>query len=256
MNTVIIPDRKQCRIPDDLKILFETYVPKIRNRVLRADSDRLITEYQTNLTESNKSGVKPPKLRRLTYKNHAIDDSIGSKESKLSCDRTHVYKSEENVTYSCNLNKIDQQKGLNSFYSMRILADDRGDKFWVVREYGVIGHIGEQTENSFDDIQKAIKLFKKVFKDKTGNTWADEFYNNFIKKKGKYVLVDNDYQENKAERRLKKFLEFTRLDEHVQNLTKMIFNIEIMKQTLMEFQIDANLWEGFQTKQSMKLRKS
>lgn len=54
------------------------------------------------------------------------------------------------------------------------------------------------------------------------------------------MLVDNDYQENIAERKLEKFLNFTYLDEHVQNLTKMIFNIEIMNQTLMEFHIDAN----------------
>jgi poly [ADP-ribose] polymerase 2/3/4 len=61
------------------------------------------------------------------------------------------------------------------------------------------------------------------------------------KKRGKYVHLDNDYQEYNAERKLGKYLGFTKLEPSVRGLIEIMFNVKMMQQTLMEFEIDKNV---------------
>lgn len=211
---------------------------------MRSGSEKLIAA-QDKPTPSPEAGEKPAKIQKLFFKNSTIDDSIeySSKNMRRIAEHSHVYKTEENVTYACNLYKIDlQRSSANRFYLLKILAEDSGLKFWVVRQYGEMGYPGDQTESSFDNKEKAIALFRKTFEEKTGNIWSDEFCVDFTKKREKYVMLDIDYQQHNAERILDKYLKHTWLDEPTQELINILFKAQLMKQKEMKFDLNRNLF--------------
>lgn len=209
---------------------------------MRSGSEKLIAA-QDKPTLSLEAGEKPAKIQKLILKNSTVDDNIEciSKKMKRNSEHSHVYKTEENVTYACNLYKIDlQRSSSNRFYLLKIFAEDSGLKFWVVRQYGEMGYPGDQTEHSFETKEKAIAQFKKIFTEKTGNIWSDEFCVDFIKKRGKYVMLDINYKQHNAERILEKYLKHTFLDKPTQELINIMFKVHLMKQTKMKFDLNRN----------------
>lgn len=239
MNTVSMPKRRVCVIPDSFKNgLLKNYMQKEpKDWIMRSGSNNILNE---PLGCDENENIEPQtKKQKVICKNLSIDDATTNK-FKVNFKTTHIYKTNENVSYSCNLYKGDQQLGYNCFYQLKIRAEDVGDKFWVTYEYGAIGtERGNQVEHSFSKIENAIKKFKKIYADKTGNVFESKGPRR--KNIGKYVHLDIDYQQYKAERKLEKYLQHTKLDEHIKHLLENIFSVKMMEQTMMEFEIDRNL---------------
>ena len=88
----------------------------------------------------------------------------------------------------------------------------------------------------------AINAFHAVFLDKTGNQWTER--GNFQKLPNKHYPLEIDYGQHGDSDQMQKLLQSANLNlkshlaEPVQDLVKMIFNVETMKQALLSFEID------------------
>ena len=90
--------------------------------------------------------------------------------------------------YDVLMTKVDVSKGPYSaytFYRMQMLHDTNRNVFVLFTRWGRIGEIGAYQRTPFSEYDEGIKEFCKIFKAKSGNEWADEF----VKKKGKYVIM-------------------------------------------------------------------
>ncbi|CAF3424930.1 unnamed protein product, partial [Rotaria sp. Silwood2] len=88
----------------------------------------------------------------------------------------------------------------------------------------------------------AINAFHALFLDKTGNEWSKR--GNFQKLPNKHYPLEIDYGQHADNEKMQKLLESANLDirsklpNAVQDLVKMIFNVETMKQAFLLFEID------------------
>ena len=88
----------------------------------------------------------------------------------------------------------------------------------------------------------AIHAFHALFLDKTGNQWLER--NNFQKLPSKHYPLEIDYGQHADDDRMQKLLDTaqlhiqSKLDASIQDLIRMIFNVETMKQALLAFEID------------------
>ena len=88
----------------------------------------------------------------------------------------------------------------------------------------------------------AINQFHFLFLDKTGNEWNER--SNFQKLPNKHYPLEIDYGQHSDNDQMQKLLDNanlnikSKLPNQVQDLVKMIFNVETMKQALLAFEID------------------
>ncbi|KAL5981388.1 Poly [ADP-ribose] polymerase 1 [Asimina triloba] len=120
------------------------------------------------------------------------------------------------------------------------LGEDKGSDCYVFRKWGRVGNdkIGgtKLEEMSASD---AIREFKRLFSEKTGNPWeAWEKKQNFEKQPGKFFPLDIDYGVNKQAK--KKIFEDSqsKLAPQLIELMKMLFNVETYRAAMMEFEIN------------------
>lgn len=104
--------------------------------------------------------------------------------------------------------------------------------------WGRIGTtIGDNETKYCHTLEEAVKLFKQLYKKQTGNAFNAK---NFVKKPGKFYPIDVDYGNDE---RLKKLSELnsnipSNLPESVQNLTKLIFDVNQMNKVMLEYNLD------------------
>jgi poly [ADP-ribose] polymerase len=88
----------------------------------------------------------------------------------------------------------------------------------------------------------AINAFCELFLEKTGNQWNEK--GNFQKLPNKHYPLEIDYGQHSDNDKMQKLLDSANLSiksslpNPVQDLVKMIFNVETMKQALLSFEID------------------
>lgn len=127
---------------------------------------------------------------------------------------------------------------ISSFYSIPILLIEF--LFLFTGRTGTI--YGGTKVDEYDEKRDAIDAFHAVFLDKTGNQWTER--GNFQKLPSKHYPLEIDYGQHSDNDQMQKLLESanlnikSRLAEPVQDLVKMIFNVETMKQALLSFEID------------------
>jgi len=138
-----------------------------------------------------------------------------------------------NDAYTCTLNQTDIKTNKNKFYIMQIIYNNSTYDHFI--RYGRIGEPGKSSIDTFNTKEEAIYAFEKQFKTKTGNNWSNK--NSFVKKEGKYFLTETIYEvDNTKIIEIKK--EPSKLNERVQQLIKYISDVESMKNTLIELNID------------------
>ncbi|UIZ29027.1 hypothetical protein KXD40_007199 [Peronospora effusa] len=126
---------------------------------------------------------------------------------------------------------------------MRQLIVDHG-VFVVFRKWGRVGAKSPQSQTErFDTLENAERAFQKVFQAKTGNKWP--LTTPFIRKKGKYFLVELDDEE--AERTMadvekkvevKKELVASKLPKEVQNMVQLICDPEVVTREMASLNVD------------------
>lgn len=154
-------------------------------------------------------------------------------------DSGHILE-DGNSIYNTTLNMSDLSTGVNSYYILQVIQDDKSSDCYVFRKWGRVGNekIGG---NKLDEMCKfdAIQEFKRLFLEKTGNTWESwENKKDFQKQPGRFYPLDIDYGVKDLSK--KKQLDFTssKLAPQLVELMKMLFNVETYRAAMMEFEIN------------------
>eukprot|EP01098_Paradermamoeba_levis_P003195 TRINITY_DN1486_c0_g1_i2.p1 TRINITY_DN1486_c0_g1~~TRINITY_DN1486_c0_g1_i2.p1 ORF type:complete len:482 (-),score=187.38 TRINITY_DN1486_c0_g1_i2:17-1405(-) len=145
------------------------------------------------------------------------------------------------MIYNVVLNLADVVTGINSYYALQVLEHDKKKSWWLFRKWGRVGtNFGGNKLEPFSSEYGAISLFKKLFNEKTENDFGTT---NFEKKPGKFFPIDIDYSggdDGEDLQSLKKKMKDSKskLDGRVQDLISLIFDIQLMEESLMEMEID------------------
>ncbi|XP_031502932.1 poly [ADP-ribose] polymerase 1 isoform X2 [Nymphaea colorata] len=175
------------------------------------------------------------KQRRLSVAQYVVESVV---EVSKNEDSGHILE-DGNSIYNTTLNMSDLSTGINSFYILQVIEDDRGADCFVFRKWGRIGNdkIGgtKLEEMSKSD---AIHEFKRLFLEKTGNTWeAWEGKQNFEKQPGRFFPLEIDYGVNKQLIEKDHYHE-SQLAPRLLELMKMLFDVQKYRAAMMEFEIN------------------
>ncbi|PON62587.1 Poly [ADP-ribose] polymerase [Parasponia andersonii] len=160
-------------------------------------------------------------------------------ESSGLQDTGHILENGSSI-YNTTLNMSDLSTGINSYYILQIIQDDKTSDCYVFRKWGRVGNdkIGG---NKLEEMSKsdAISEFKRLFLEKTGNPWeAWEKKQNFQKQPGRFFPLDIDYGVNKQVSKKNQKKEDSKLAPPLAELMKMLFNVETYRAAMMEFEIN------------------
>lgn len=136
--------------------------------------------------------------------------------------------------YSCTLNQTDIDANKNKFYIMQLIKN--GTDYTLYTRWGRVSEKGRPTTDPYSSQPEGITAFEKQFRTKTGNVWGT---NNFVKKAGKYFMSDVSYEDefkNIPNTVLK--IPDSKLPERVQNLIKMLSDVNMMQNSLVSLDID------------------
>ncbi|XP_055393185.1 poly [ADP-ribose] polymerase 2 isoform X1 [Bubalus kerabau] len=201
----------------------------------KADNDRTEDKQDVGLICLPSESVKT-----LLLKGKApVDPECTAKAGKA-----HVY-CEGNDVYDVMLNQTNLQFNNNKYYLIQLLEDDAQRNFSVWMRWGRVGKTGQHSLVACSgDLNKAKEIFQKKFLDKTKNNWEDR--EKFEKVPGKYDMLQMDYasntqneEETKKEESLKSPLKLeSQLDLRVQELIKLICNVQAMEEMMVEMKYD------------------
>lgn len=152
-------------------------------------------------------------------------------------DVAHVYR-QDGTLYTSTLSFTDIQKNKNSYYKLQVLESDAGRKYWLFRAWGRIGtKVGDHKLESYPSAELACSQFETLFEEKTGNMFNAGI--SFKKVAGKYYPIEVDYNDDdKAKKNLEKSGIKSKMPKPTQELIEMLFDVNQMKQTMMEFELD------------------
>ncbi|KAL6208713.1 hypothetical protein ACLB2K_019659 [Fragaria x ananassa] len=160
-------------------------------------------------------------------------------ESSGLQDTGHILEDGKSI-YNTTLSMSDLSTGVNSYYILQIIQDDKSSECHVFRKWGRVGN-GKIGGTKLDQISKydAISDFKRLFLEKTGNSWeAWEQKQDFRKQPGKFFPLDIDYGVNKEVSKKNQNSAPSKLPPQLAELMKMLFNVETYRAAMMEFEIN------------------
>ncbi|CAF1225824.1 unnamed protein product [Rotaria sp. Silwood1] len=215
-------------IMEKCKISTWGILPHVRKQTKVDEEAKIKSGQQTsNKSDSRLKKSVPDKVQLKLKDGIAVDPDSGLE------DTCHVLKdTETGDIYTAVLGLVDIIRGTNSFYKMQLLESDNGTEYR-----------GDKVDE-YSRRKDAIDAYHALFLDKTGNQWLDR--KNFQKLPNKHYPLEIDYGQHADSDQMKKILESANLNIHsklsnsVQELIKMIFNVENMQQALLSFDIDLN----------------
>lgn len=158
---------------------------------------------------------------------------------------------------------ISVYEPINLYIILYILSYKLSSRYWVFRSWGRVGTtIGGNKLHKFTDKRSAMDNFLSVYEEKTGNNWGSS---HFTKYPNKFYPLEIDYgqvqwannnakdgknilccwfvfcathQDEEAVKRLTASAGTnSKLPKPVQDLIKIIFDVESMKKAMVEFEV-------------------
>ncbi|XP_068640410.1 poly [ADP-ribose] polymerase 1 [Aristolochia californica] len=154
-------------------------------------------------------------------------------------DYGHILEDGTSV-YNTTLNMSDLSTGVNSYYILQIIQEDKISNCYVFRKWGRVGNekIGGTKLEEMPEAD-CIREFKRLFFEKTGNPWeAWEKKQNFEKQPGRFFPLEIDYGVNKPVTKKKDHHKESKLAPQLVELVKMLFDVETYRAAMMEFEIN------------------
>ncbi|XP_048499881.2 poly [ADP-ribose] polymerase 1 isoform X2 [Beta vulgaris subsp. vulgaris] len=151
-------------------------------------------------------------------------------------DSGHILEEGPSI-YNTTLSLSDLSSGINSYYILQIIQDDKSSECYVFRKWGRVGNGG----NKIEEMSKsdAIQEFKRLFLEKTGNPWEAWVHKqNFQKHPGRFFPLDIDYGVSKQAPKKNIDDKNSTLAPALKDLIKMLFNVETYRAAMMEFEIN------------------
>ncbi|KAM1058180.1 hypothetical protein EV2_032284 [Malus domestica] len=148
--------------------------------------------------------------------------------------------------YDAMLNQTNVSRNNNTFYLIQVLESDVGGSFMIYYRCGRVGFKGQNKLAPHASRESAIKKFKQKFRDKTGNDWSNRKMLQLIP--SCYMWIEMDYNEKEEQSAVKEKngsalgrqpLE-TQLEPSIANFISLIFNVDMMKQHVMEIVYNAD----------------
>lgn len=173
-----------------------------------------------------------PDKQKIKLKGGAAVDPDSGME-----DVAHVYERGSKI-YNCVLGMVNIMKGTNSYYKLQVLESDKKNSWWVFRSWGRIGTtIGNNKLEETEDLNDAVTQFEALYEEKTGNRFSAK---EFKKVPGCWYPLDIDYGQDEEKTAAKPLVagSKSKLPKPVQELVALIFDVDTMKKSLVEFEID------------------
>lgn len=208
------------RIP----IVKEDFLRDCFNRGGLVSVDQYVLETAGKLLSTKKVKVKG---RSAVHEDSGLQD-VG-----------HILE-DGNTIYNTTLSLSDLSTGVNSYYILQIIEHDSKNIHHVFRRWGRVGN-SKIGGSKCDELSKsaAIREFKKLFREKTGNDWeAWQSKMNFRKQPNRFYPIEIDYGIGESSKVGKPLGTNSKLHPRVVNLMKMLFDIETYKAAMMEFEIN------------------
>lgn len=248
-------DKKSKKMKDAEKYNVPVVSEKYLDAVKKGGAKLMITQHSIvpwgdKKGKSMVDGSPPPPEAKSKIKKSASEGGGAAKKMKVAVkggaavdpesemeDTCHVLEEKGNI-YSATLGLVDIVRGTNSYYKLQILQADNGKACHIFRSWGRVGTtIGGNKLERCGSPRSAIEKFMELYAEKTGNSWLNR--KNFVKHPNKFYPLEIDYGQDDEE--LKTTIAAgskSLLPMPVQELIKMIFDVESMKKTLVEFEID------------------
>ncbi|XP_060519943.1 poly [ADP-ribose] polymerase [Cylas formicarius] len=171
----------------------------------------------------------PSKVKLKLKGGGAVDPDSGLE------DVAHVYQNGEDK-FTAVLGLTDVQSNKNSYYKLQVLQSDQGNRFWLFRSWGRIGTtIGGNKTEEMSTLNEAKRRFCDLYLEKSGNNWDDR--HDFVKMPALMYPIDVDYSSDAPENYNIVHTE-SKLPKAVQDLIKLIFDVNQMKKLMLEFELD------------------
>ncbi|KNA14275.1 hypothetical protein SOVF_108920 isoform A [Spinacia oleracea] len=154
-------------------------------------------------------------------------------------DSGHILEEGPSI-YNTTLSMSDLSSGINSYYILQIIQDDKSRECYVFRKWGRVGNekIGNSkiVEMSKSD---AVEEFKRLFLEKTGSPWEAWVHKqNFQKHPGRFFPLDIDYGVKRQAPKKSFDDSNSKLAPALKELIKMLFNVETYRAAMLEFEIN------------------
>jgi len=196
-------------------------------------------------SSSGTDDVPAPKIKTVVIKGGKGSAPVDEKVPAHIKDSCHVYQDGTDV-YDAMLNQTNIGNNNNKYYVIQLLASDAGNKYYVWTRWGRVGAGGQNALEPCGSLDAAKAQFGKKFTDKTKNHWQNR--KNFVSYSGKYTLLERDYSgdddaaaadDDSGDKPAADVPE-SKLDSRVQDLIKLICDLSMMKQQMIEVGYDAN----------------
>lgn len=206
-----------------------------RKRALEENNEEE-EEEEEKPTKAAKSEIKTV---RLTGHAPPVDPECLQMQGK-----SHVFQEGKDI-YDAMLNQTNLANNNNKFYILQLLEGNSKKDYHVWFRWGRVGAKGQNSLVSCGtDLEKAKETFINKFWDKTRNEWSGR--GKFSKVQGKYDLLKMDYStkdkkgdEADAAKKPDKPKPDSKLDKRIQELVKLICNIQAMEDMVVEMKYDA-----------------
>ncbi|XP_058169073.1 poly [ADP-ribose] polymerase-like [Anopheles ziemanni] len=220
-----------------IQVVLETFIESVTGGdVLSLIASQAICDWGSDPhtrspTKSEAVKSLPSKMKFQMKSGLIVDPDSGLTE------QAHVYKKGD-VIYNCVLNLVDIQRDLNSYYKMQVLEEDNKEMYWLFRAWGRIGTtIGSHKLQEFKNANGAVEEFHELFFQKTRNNWI-RHDSPYKKQAGLFFPIEIDYSEKNMKSLTEDSAVKSNLKPAVQDLMRMIFNVEEMNRVMLEFELD------------------
>ncbi|KAK3611456.1 hypothetical protein CHS0354_032737 [Potamilus streckersoni] len=155
-----------------------------------------------------------------------------------------VYDRAMKMPFDVTLSKIDVSSGLwdtYNFYKMQIIHHKGKDIYILFTRWGRIGDKGQYQHTPYPKLPQAVLDFTKIFRSKTGNTWAN--IKKFENQPKKYRLMPRDDKPKKVHK-VNFSLEtssLSKLSAEVQDVVKEMANVGMMEAALKKASVEEDL---------------
>ncbi|KAL3852914.1 hypothetical protein ACJMK2_016520 [Sinanodonta woodiana] len=197
------------------------------------------TKKEENIKEEQEEEMKPKTVKDAIETLKAAD--IGKKKAHKP-DSYFPFANTATVVddYDCMLNQTNIGHNNNKFYVIQVLQV--GTMYYSWNRWGRVGEAGANANKGPIDKASAIKDFEKKFSDKTKNKWANR--DSFKPVPGKYTLIEMASEEDVVDAptistsTAGKKVKACTLDKETQELIKLIFDNDMFKDAMKNFDID------------------
>ena len=156
----------------------------------------------------------------------------------------HVHE-KTGLVYNVMLNQTNIGQNNNKYYIIQLIKHNNKNEFRNLCRWGRVGKVAGQSESPQPlGESMAIAEFQNKYTAKTGNSWHSIVNpDSFVKRKGKYDLVQIDYgEEDKVKEKPKKKVveKPSKLPARVRDLMSLMFNEDEWEASVKEMKFDVS----------------